>query len=131
MIQEVRHIGIAVYSIDKTLEEWSNNFGAVEVRRIAFPEMGQISSVIKVGNMQFELMEPLGEDGVVKKYLDQRGEGLHHVSLRSDDLETDCDKMEDNGIRLLGRSAADRTKTVFTHPKTTAGIVFEITDKEA
>ena len=75
-----------------------------------------------IGDSKYELMEPLGSEGVVPKFLAKNGEGFHHISLVSNDLDADCANLESHGAKIIGRSG----KTAFTHPKTTGGIVYEI-----
>lgn len=126
MIKKVNHIGFAVHSIDATLEMLKKSFGAVEMGRMEYPAMGQVSCLVGIGESRYELMEPLGDQGVVPKYLATHGEGFHHISLLTDDLDGDCEKMEAAGVKIV----AKMSDTAFTHPKTTGGIVYEVTVRE-
>jgi methylmalonyl-CoA/ethylmalonyl-CoA epimerase len=126
MITGVNHIGLVVNSIDETLKKWAVMFGAREIGRRALPDLGQISALVMVGESYFELMEPLGETGVVPSFLAKHGEGLHHISLHSDGLDHDRALMEEVGVKLLGGPG---TPVVFTHPRSTNGVVFEITER--
>lgn len=126
MITGLNHIGIAVQSIDETVAFFESAFGARVITRESFPEAGQTSCLVTIGNDNFELMEPLGEGGVVRKYLESKGEGFHHISLISDDLESDCKRMAQQGIRIVGKSQSGNLRVAFTHPKSTGGIVYEI-----
>lgn len=126
MIKKVNHIGFAVHSIDATLEMLKKNFGAVEIGRMEYPAMGQTSCLVAVGESKYELMEPLGEQGVVPKYLSTHGEGFHHISLLTDDLDGDCEKLEAAGTKIVAKVG----DTAFTHPKSTGGVVYEITTRE-
>jgi methylmalonyl-CoA epimerase len=123
MITGIDHIGLAVKSIDATLELMKGLFGAEEIGRKAYPELGQTSCLVAIGNSRLELMEPIGAEGVIPKFLGERGEGFHHISLRTDDLEADCTDFEQKGVKLLGKSE----EVAFIHPKTTGGILYEIT----
>jgi methylmalonyl-CoA epimerase len=125
MITGVNHIGLAVRSIDETLRKWAVQFGAEEAGRCEYPALGQTSALVRIGESYFELMEPLGTEGVIPSFLERHGEGLHHISLHSDDLEGDCRRLEETGVRILGRPG---DPVMFTHPKTTAGVVYEITE---
>jgi methylmalonyl-CoA epimerase len=125
MITGVDHIGLAVKSIDETMEKWAAVFGAREIGRREFPELGQTSALVLVGQARFELMEPLGPEGVVPAFLEKHGEGFHHVSLHSDSLEADRGVLEDGGVRIV---CVPGEPVLFTHPKTTNGVVFEITE---
>lgn len=125
MITGVNHIGLVVRSIDETLAEWKERFGAEEIGRCEYATLGQTSAMIKVGDSYFELMEPLGTEGVIPAFLEKHGEGFHHISLHSDDLQADCGRLEQTGVRLLGRPG---DPVMFTHPKTTSGVLYEITE---
>lgn len=126
MIKKVNHIGFAVHSIDATLEMLKRNFGAVELGRMEYPAMGQVSCLVAIGESRYELMEPLGDQGVVPKYLATHGEGFHHISLLTDDLDGECAAMEAAGAKIVAKVG----DTFFTHPKTTGGIVYEVTIRE-
>jgi len=124
MITGINHIGLVVENIDESLKLLSALFGAKEIGRKAFPEMGQTSCLISIGDFRYELMEPIGSEGVVPKFLAKKGEGFHHISLLSNNLDSDCECLEKKGVMIIGRSG----KTAFTHPRTTGGIVYEIVE---
>lgn len=128
MIEKIKHIGVAVRSIDKTMELWRQIFGAEELKRDAFEIVGQTSALVRIGETYIELMEPLegAEHSTVRKFLETHGEGIHHLSLKSDDLSEDVVNLESHGIKVLGAGHP----VVFTHPKTSGGIVYEITEAE-
>ncbi len=127
MIKGVHHIGFVVKSIDETLTFLKNAYGAEEVERHSFPKLGQVSSLVKIGKDHFELMEPLGV-GVVAKFLEEKGEGFHHISLLSDNLQEDCEHLEKQGVTIAGKSLEGPFKVAFTHPKTSKGIIYEIAE---
>lgn len=127
MITGINHVGLCVESIDRTLEELKP-LGAEELDRTAYPELGQTSAIIRIGADLFELMEPIGTDGVVPRFLKNHGQGLHHVSLLCDDLNRETAELQSRGVRVLGEPDG-AARMVFTHPKSTAGVVFEITDR--
>jgi methylmalonyl-CoA/ethylmalonyl-CoA epimerase len=129
MIVGIKHIGVAVKSIDDTMALWSKIYGAKELKRDAFEIAGQTSALVQIGDTYLELMEPLPgfEDrSTVYKYLQTHGEGLHHLSFKTDDLAGDIKTMEEAGVKILGAGGP----IVFTHPKTTTGIVNEITEMD-
>lgn len=129
MIKGINHIGMVVKSIDEALEFLKNAYGAEEVERRAFPEVGQVSCLVRIGNDNFELMEPLGEKGgVVAKFLAEKGEGFHHISLISDNVDEDCERLEKQGVVIFGKATVGNLKGAFTHPKTTKGVLYELTE---
>ena len=72
MFKGINHVGIVVKSIDETLGFLTEAFGAEEIHRVEFPDLKQTSCIVRIGDGQFELMEPLGPDGVVGKFLEAK-----------------------------------------------------------
>jgi methylmalonyl-CoA/ethylmalonyl-CoA epimerase len=130
MIKGLNHIGIVVNNIDETMKLLSRAFGAEELRRKTFADLGQTSAIIQIGDFKIELMEPYGDEGVVPNFLRKRGGGLHHISIITDDIDSEDEHLTKNGINVMGKAPkgikADRV--MFTHPKQTNGIVFEIVE---
>lgn len=126
MIQHIAHIGYCVNSIDETIAFFKAFAEVKELSRAAYPDRGQVSAIVQIGDKAelLELMEPLGDEGVVASFIQKRGQGLHHISLFTDDLDGTCRQMEDGGIRIVGKTQG----IAFTHPKTSGGVVYEITD---
>jgi methylmalonyl-CoA epimerase len=130
MIKGINHVGFVVKSIDSVLEFLKRAYNAKEIGRHEFPELGQVSCLVQIGDGKFELMEPLGDVGVVPKFLKTNGEGFHHISLVSDNLEKDCEKLESQGVKIIGKSYEGPFKVAFTHPKSSKGIIYEIAESE-
>jgi methylmalonyl-CoA epimerase len=130
MITGLNHIGIVVKDIDETMKLFSRLFGAVETGRKTFAELGQTSALIGIGDFKIELMEPYGDKGVVPEFLRKRGEGIHHISIITDDIDTEDEHLAENGINVLGKApkGIKDDRVMFTHPKQTNGIVFEIVE---
>ena len=120
MITEVNHIGICVDNIDRTIELWGKAFGAVVCRPKA-KFAGQISCMISIGSLNFELMEPDGA-GVVSKFLEKHGEGIHHISLKSNDYDTDCNVFTETGMSYIPFPG----KVGFIKPKGNHGVLCEV-----
>jgi len=133
MITGLNHIGVAVNSIDESIELFHRLFGAEDITvgdHRSFPEMGQTSCLIRIGDFNIELMEQYGDvKGTVGKFLEKHGPGLHHISLKSDDLDADDAHLLSEGVRVLGKSPKDAPeRLMFTHPKETGSVVFEIAE---
>lgn len=128
MLKKLKHVGIAVKSIDETMERWSKQFGAVEVReRKTFEPIGQTSTLVQIGDTFIELMEPWGtEESTISKFLANNGEGFHHLSWLTDDVKAEGEHLTETGVKVLGQGQP----VIFTHPKSTGGLVFEITEME-
>lgn len=132
MINHVNHVGIAVKSIDAAMEFLSAAFGAKELVRAEVKEMGQVSAIVQLADFQYELMEATGDKGTVAKYIEKRGEGLHHMSVYSDDFDNDIENLKKLGVGIISIARSGKLCSAFTDPKTTGGILYEITNsKEA
>ena len=129
MISGINHLGIVVRNANEVAAFLREAFGAVEVERTEYPEMKQLSVLVKVGDGYFELMQPTAPDGVVGQFLETRGGGLHHVSLKCDDLARFCEKLEGQGLKVIGKDFSSPVKTAFLHPKSGKGILFELAEK--
>lgn len=129
MFLGVNHIGLVVRDIDKWSEFLTKAFGAEEVARVDLPDRGQCSCIMALdGNNVFELMAPIGDGGVVGKYLETRGEGIHHISLKTDDLDADEARLTEAGVTVFGKADVKGQMMAFTHPKTSMGILFELAE---
>ena len=129
MLDKLLHIGFAVNSIDDTLKQMEK-LGAIEIGRKELPEIGQTSALVEIGGVRYELMQPLGEDGVVPKFIREHGEGFHHISFKTGDIEGFYQMLLDNDVRVFGKKHHDGRKKFFTHPKDTGGVVYEISALE-
>lgn len=128
MVTGFNHIGVVVKSIDETLERIASAFGAREIIRVPLPAAGQTSALVQIGDQQLEMMEPLGEKGTVPKFLAEHGEGLHHISLKTNDFDADVMRFEEQGYKVFGRGSLNGHNVAFIHPGTANGILYEIAD---
>jgi methylmalonyl-CoA/ethylmalonyl-CoA epimerase len=131
MIRGMNHVGIVVRSIDEVVSFLVETFGAQEIRRVEFPELKQISSIVQIGDGCFELMEPTAPDGAAGKFLEAKGGGLHHVSLLCDDVEALCEELEAKGLKVIGKMFDRPSKLAFLHPKSGKGILYELAEKSS
>jgi methylmalonyl-CoA/ethylmalonyl-CoA epimerase len=131
MIRGLNHIGIVVKDIDETISLFSRIFDAEEIGRKTFEDLGQTSALISIGDMKIELMAPYGDKGVVPDFLRKRGEGLHHISIITDDIDAEDEHLAKNGVIVIGKTpeGISDERVMFTHPKQTNSIVFEIVEQ--
>ena len=125
----VAHIGIAVTSIDAALAFYRDVLGLEP----APPEMADGATIVGVslGDVQVELLEPRDPTGPVAKFLAKRGPGIHHVCYRVPNLDRALERCRAAGYRLIDdvpRRGAGGRRIAFLHPKTTAGILLELTE---
>jgi len=120
MKKGIHHVGLAVRDIDTVAKFLEDVFGA-EMTDYQMETGEFFSRMVQLGGSLFELLEPRGEAGLIERFLETRGEGIHHVSLQVDDLEKVLETCRERGYLLLG----DR----FIHPKSAHGVLIELVPK--
>ena len=124
----IDHLGIAVRSIDRALEFYQEQLGlSVGARETVQHEKVHVAMLPLEGS-RIELLEPTEADSPVGKFLDKRGEGLHHVALRVPDLNAAVERLRASGARLLNepRAGAGGHLYVFVHPASAGGVLLEL-----
>ncbi len=126
MIKKINHIGIAVRNLDEALKLYTDVFG-LKVKEIEVVADQKVrTAVIPVGETSIEFMEPIGSDGPVARFLEKRGEGLHHLALEASNIEDALQTMVDNGIPLVDekpRIGGGGKRIAFLHPKGTKVLI--------
>ena len=118
MIERIHHVGLAVKSIETVAAFWEEVFGGKLAENYGLETNEFLSRMMKVGESYFELLEPRGKDGLIERFINTRGEGIHHVSLQVDNVEELIKLCEAKGMTLLGRR--------FVHPKSAHGVLIEL-----
>jgi methylmalonyl-CoA epimerase len=124
----IDHLGVAVRSLDRALEFYRDQLGLeVSLRETVAQEKVNVA-MLPLGEPRIELLEPTEPDSVIGKFLDKRGEGLHHVAIRVPDLGASVERLRASGARLLNepRSGAGGHLYVFVHPSSTGGVLIEL-----
>ncbi|MBK3494108.1 methylmalonyl-CoA epimerase [Viridibacillus sp. YIM B01967] len=131
-MENVDHIGIAVRNLDEQIIYYTDVLGlpllkieevVTEQVRVAF---------IDAGNTHIELLEPMSEESAIFKFIEKRGEGIHHVALGVTGIESKMTDLREQGVRLLSdepRPGAGGSKMAFIHPKSSNGVLYELYDK--
>ncbi len=129
MISQIDHLGIAVRSLDEALPLWRDVLGLKHEGTETVPDGMSRVAFLKCGEVAIELLEPTRPDTPIGKFLEKRGEGIHHICLRVKDIEEARAKMAAGGLQLLDekpRPGAHNTLVSFFHPKSTRGVLLEI-----
>jgi methylmalonyl-CoA epimerase len=124
----IDHLGIAVRSLDGALKFYRDQLGLdVSLRETVEHEKVNVA-MLPLGEPRIELLEPVEPDSVIGKFLDKRGEGLHHVAIRVPDLIASVERLKASGARLLNepRKGAGGHLYVFVHPSSTGGVLIEL-----
>jgi methylmalonyl-CoA epimerase len=129
MLSSFDHIGVAVSSIDETLALYRDALGMPLVHRETVESQGVDAALLDVGDGHIELLQPLGPDTAVGKFLARRGPGLHHVAYRVESVADTLDALRAAGLRLIDeqpRTGIRGSQVAFVHPGSTGGVLTEI-----
>lgn len=122
MIKKINHIGIAVNSIEEAVKLYTDVLG-LKVQDVEVVVDQKVKTVIiPVGESKIELLESTDPEGVIAKYIEKRGEGLHHLALEVSNIEETLETLTKQGITLIDekpRSGVENTKIAFLHPRGT------------
>ncbi len=128
MIPRIDHIAIAVESIEESRKLYEDlGLEVAEIEEV--PQEGVRVAMIDCGESRIELLEPTTEDSPVRKFIDKRGPGLHHLCLASDELAEDDRRLREQGYQLLRDKptrGAGGCWVQFVHPKSTGGVLLEL-----
>ncbi|MCX6097454.1 MAG: methylmalonyl-CoA epimerase [Caldiserica bacterium] len=132
-LKNIDHIGIAVANMQESLSFWEASLG-IEVNGIEeVAEQHVRTAFLPVGGTEIELLEPTSPDSSVAKFIEKRGEGLHHIAIRVDDIEAALVELKAKGIQLIDetpRDGAGGTRIAFVHPKSTHGVLLELCERK-
>jgi methylmalonyl-CoA epimerase len=125
---KIDHLGIAVRSIERALQFYRDVLGIGVSSRETVPHEKVHVAMLPLGESRIELLEPTEADSVIGRFLEKRGEGLHHVAVRVPDLAAAVDRLHASGARLLNepRAGAGGHLYVFVHPASTGGVLIEL-----
>jgi methylmalonyl-CoA/ethylmalonyl-CoA epimerase len=129
MLSVIDHVGVAVEDIDSALALYRDALGMPLVHRETVTEQGVQAALLDVGDSHVELLQPLGPETAVGKFLSRRGPGMHHVAYRVDDVEQTLSELAAAGLRLIDerpRRGIRGSRVAFLHPASTGGVLTEI-----
>ena len=129
MLSRIDHVGVAVENIDAALGLYRDALGLELVHRETVTEQGVDAALLDVGDSHVELLQPLGAETAVGKFLARRGPGLHHVAYRVEDVEAALGTLTAAGLRLIDehpRTGIRGSQVAFLHPAATGGVLTEI-----
>ncbi|MCA9813224.1 MAG: methylmalonyl-CoA epimerase [Nitrosarchaeum sp.] len=125
---KIDHIAIAVNNVEESAKVYQEALGVDDVEFETVETEGVKVAIIHLENGRIELMEPTNDNSPIKKFLEKKGQGLHHMALETDNIEHDVSRMETCGIQFLGkiRPGSAGTKVTFIHPKSLHGVLAEL-----
>lgn len=123
----VDHVAIAVNSISEALKNYEKILKIDKIDIEEVPTERVKVAILKLEDTRIELMEPTADDSPIRKFLTDRGEGIHHVAITADDIDNDVERAIANGTRMIGniRTGSYGRKITFIHPKSMNGVLTE------
>lgn len=127
-IGRMDHIGIAVKSIDAAREFYEGQLGAKHVRTSMHHSGGFKLGIFDLDGFCIELLEPVDPEGFLAKYIEKRGEGVHHITLQTPNLEAKAQRLEENGVRVVDKNFDKESGGVdaFISPKSSHGVLIQL-----
>jgi len=125
---KIDHIAIAVNNVEEAAKIYQEALGVDTVEFETVESEGVKLAILHLENGRIELMQPMHDESPIKKFLDQKGQGLHHMALQTNNIEDEVERMEGCGIQFLGkiRPGSEGTKVIFIHPKSLSGVLAEL-----
>ena len=122
------HIAIAVNDVEESAKIYQQALDVDEIEFETVESEGVKVAILHLENTRVELMQPTNDESPIKKFLDKKGQGLHHMALDTDNIEGEVERMEGCGIQFLGniRPGSAGTKVTFIHPKSLHGVLAEL-----
>jgi methylmalonyl-CoA/ethylmalonyl-CoA epimerase len=129
MIKKIEHIGIAVKDLSKSNELFSRLFGKAHYKVETVESESVSTSFFMLGETKVELLQASDPTSAIAKFIDKKGEGIHHIAYEVDDLQAEMSRLEKDGFELISKKAkkgADDKLICFLHPKSTNGVLVEL-----
>jgi methylmalonyl-CoA/ethylmalonyl-CoA epimerase len=131
MLSTIDHVGVAVEDIDAALALYRDALGMPLVHRETVTDQGVEAALLDIGDGHLELLQPLGPETAVGRFLAKRGPGLHHVAYRVSSVEETLTELRAAGLRLIDerpRTGIRGSRVAFVHPASTGGVLTEIVE---
>ena len=131
MLLGIHHIGLAVRNLDEGIKVYFRVLGIKPSQVHQVPQVGMRAAIYSLGGVEFELMEPIGTEGPLAKFIETRGEGIHHICLQVDDIDKELKRLSAEGVKLVDTEARQglEGRVAFIHPKATGGVLIELLQK--
>ena len=125
---KIDHIAIAVNDVEASAKIYQKALGIDEIEFETVESEGVKVAILPMENGRIELIQPTNDESPIKKFLDKKGQGLHHMALETDNIGGEVERMEGCGVQFLGkvRPGSAGTKVTFIHPKSLDGVLAEL-----
>ena len=130
--RHVNHVCIAVSDIDDTLRFYRRTFGVGAAEVVELEDQGVRAALVRVGGSQLEFIQPSDPSGGVARFIERRGEGVHHVAFEVEDLQGQLDRLAADGVQLIDSVPREGLSgsIAFIHPRATRGVLIELVEQD-
>jgi methylmalonyl-CoA/ethylmalonyl-CoA epimerase len=128
-MNKIEHIGIAVKNIDEANKVYESLLGVAHYKTEKVEREGVATSFFKCGDSKIELLEATNDDSPIAKFIEKKGEGIHHIAFAVTDIKAEVKRLVKEGFRVLNeepKKGADGKWVVFLHPKSSHGVLVEL-----
>jgi len=128
-MNKIEHLGIAVKDIETSNAMYSLLFNTKPYKQETVESEGVMTSFFKMGESKIELLSATNPDSPIAKFIEKRGEGIHHIAFEVDDIDAEISRLQSEGFELINKSpkpGADNKMIAFLHPRSTGGMLVEL-----
>ncbi len=128
-MKKIEHIGIAVSNLEKANELYSKLLGTESYKIENVDLEGVMTSFFKVGDTKIELLQGIGDQNAISKFITKRGEGIHHIAFEVEDIQSEIARLKKEGFNIINevpKKGADNKLICFVHPKSTNHVLIEL-----
>ena len=128
-MKKIEHIGIAVKDIVASNDLFGKLFDKTHYKTETVESEGVMTSFFKVGPNKIELLQATHEESPIAKFIEKKGEGIHHIAFAVDDIESEIERLKAEGFKMIHeqpKKGADNKLIAFLHPKATNGVLIEL-----
>jgi methylmalonyl-CoA epimerase len=128
MIEKIHHIGIAVHDLEESLKFYRDTLGLHVHAQDTVQDQGVTAALLTIGESEIELLQPLSADSPVGKFLERKGEGLHHICFQTPDVDSELEGLKKKGVPLVDQAPRRGLAGMicFLHPKASRGVLVEL-----
>jgi methylmalonyl-CoA/ethylmalonyl-CoA epimerase len=133
MIKKIEHLGIAVKDMEASRKMYETLFGKKAYKTEEVESEGVKTLFFQLGESKIELLEATKADSPIAKFIEKRGEGIHHIAYDVEDIEGEIKRLQEEGFELIHKQpkdGADNKKIAFLHPKSTDGVLVELCEEK-
>ena len=130
--RHINHVAIAVSDIDETLAFYRDVFGTGQAEVEDIEDQAVRAALVRIGGSQLELIQPTDPEGGVARFIERRGEGVHHIAFEVDDLQASLNALNEHGVRTIDNAPREGLSGMigFIHPRSTRGVLIELVDQD-